>query len=47
MNDEDLAILVAELWVKHGGDVEGFDWQIQKIRDAIDRLIDEEDEVYE
>ena len=45
MNDEDLALLVAELWVKHGGDPEGFDRRIRKIRDAIDRLIDERDEV--
>ncbi len=47
MNDEDIARRVAELWVKHGGDAEGFDWQIRKIRDAIERLIDARGEVDE
>ncbi len=47
MSDEKLVRLVAELWVDHGGDAEGFDWCIRKIRDAIDRLIDERSEVDE
>jgi hypothetical protein len=45
MNYDDLVRLIAELWVDHGGDPEGFDRRIRKIRDAIDRLIDERDEV--
>lgn len=47
MTDENLVQLVAELWVDRGGDVEGFDWCAQKIRDAIARLIDEKSEVDE
>ena len=47
MNYEDLVRLIAELWVDHGGDPEGFDRRIRKIRDAIDRLIDERDDVDE
>ena len=43
MSDEKLVQMVAELWVDHGGDAEGFDWCIRKIRDAIDRLIDEKE----
>ena len=41
MSDEKLTQLVAELWVDHGGDVEGFDWCVQEIRNAIAGLIAE------
>ena len=43
MSDEILIQMVAELWVEYGGDAEGYDYCIRKIRDAIDRLTDEGD----
>ena len=43
MNDEKLVQLVAELWVDHGGDAEGFDWCIQSIRNAIAMLTAKKD----
>ena len=35
MKDYELIDLVADLWVKHGGDGEGFDWCYLKIKEAI------------
>lgn len=35
--------MVAELWVDNGGDIEGYDYCIRKIREAIDRLADKGD----
>lgn len=35
MTDSELIKEVARLWVENGGDVDGFDWCSQKIKDAI------------
>jgi len=42
MTDKELCRAVAELWVKNGGDYEGFNWCISMILDAIAEVEDEQ-----
>ena len=38
MTDIELINLIAQIWVQNGGDIEGFDWSYNKIKDAIEEL---------
>ena len=49
MNDKELIKKVAELWVENGGDVDGIDYCLQSIKDAVRELTEpiEKDDVEE
>lgn len=36
MTDAELTKAVADLWVKNGGDADGFDWLRRRIREEIE-----------
>lgn len=35
MNDDKLIAEVARMWVDGGGDAEGFDWCLQRLKEAV------------
>lgn len=43
MTDAELTKAVADLWVKNGGDADGFDWLRRRIREEIELRGEEAD----
>lgn len=41
MTDEQLIAEVARIWVDAGGDAEGIDWNVSKLKDAINTEIED------
>jgi hypothetical protein len=44
MGEEQLIEAVARLWVENGGDAEGIDWCVSKIKSKIEELKTEDDQ---
>lgn len=43
MNDKELIEIVAQIWVKNGGDAEGIEYCKEKLKERINQLIKEKE----